>query len=169
MSYVKLPTTVQDHAVGFQSVNQAIDNNSALYVHFRAKHSVGVDGNSPYGRPLSAVGRHDDILIARSVADFKVDTSLPTPALSTVVSGPIFGGLTYTRLGTGQWQIFIATPQLYAATALMKSSASVDYKATCYRTTSLTQGPSFIVSTWNVATAALANLPFSLIVWTQIA
>jgi hypothetical protein len=169
MSYLKLPTTTQDHCIGYQSVVQAINNNGAMVDAFDAKHSVGVGGNSPYGQPTRAVGRHDDAFIARSVAEFEVDTSLPTPALSAIVSGPIFGSLAYTRLGTGQWQIFIATPQLYAAVALLKSSSSVDRKATCYRTTSLTQGPSIIVSTWNIATPALENLDFSLIVWTQAA
>lgn len=168
MSYVKLPTTTQDHCVGYQSVNQAIDNNTLLFQVFDEKHSTGVDGNSPYGRPTLAVGRHDDILIARSVADFDVDTAaLPQPTLRLIVGGPIFGSLVFTRIAAGQWQIFFSTPQLYGAAALMKSSSSVDRKATCYRSTSLTQGPSVIVSTWNVATASLADLPFSLIVWTQ--
>jgi hypothetical protein len=172
VSYLKLPLTTQDHCVGYQSVVQAINNNGALVDAFDAKHSIGVGGESPYGQPTKAIGRHDDILIARSVADFDVDTTLPIPALSTIVTGPVLvglGGLNYTRLGTGQWQIFLATPQLYAAVALMKSTASSDRKATCYRATSLTQGPSVIVSTWNVATPALADLPFSLIVWTQAA
>lgn len=169
MSYLKLPTTTQDHAIGYQSVAQAVDNNAALASVFDAKHSTGVDGNSPPGQPTRAVGRHDDILIARSVADFAVDTSRPTPTLSAVVSGPIFGFLSYARLATGQWQIFLATPQLYAAVALMKSTTSVDRKATCFRSTSITRGPSIIVSTWNVATPALEDLDFSLIVWTQSA
>lgn len=169
MSYLKLPLTTQDHAVGFQSVNQAIDNNNFLETHFDTKHSIGVDGNSPYGQPARAVGRHDDILIARSVLEVSVDTSLSTPALSLVVSGPIFWPFNYVRLATGQWQIFLATPLLYAAVALMKSTTSVDYKATCYRNTSTTQGPSVIVSTWNIATPALEDLPFSLVVWTQAA
>jgi hypothetical protein len=168
VSYLKLPTTTQDHAIGSVTVGQMVDNNAALCAHFDAKHSIGVGGTSPYGRPVQAVGRHDDILIARSVAEFSVNTSLPIPALSAIVTGPVFGW-TFTRLGTGQWQIFLATPQLYAAVALLKSSSSVDRKATCYTTTSLTQGPNVIISTWNVATAALADLPFSLIVWTQAA
>ena len=169
MSYLKLPTTTQDHAVGFQSVNQAIDNNNALKAHFATKHSVGIDGFSPQYKPTLAVGRHNDILIARTVAEIDVDTSLPTPTLSAVVSGPCLGALQYARLGTGQWQIFFTTPQLFAAVGLMKSSSSVDRKATVYRSTSLTQGPSVIVTTWDVAAAAPDDLPFSLILWTQAA
>lgn len=168
MSYAKLPTTVQDHAIGFQSVNQATNNNSALFVQFRAKHSIGIDGNSPYGQPTKAVGRHDDILIARSVAELDVDTTLPTPALQVILLGPLFGPFVYTRLGTGQWQIFLSTAQLFGAVALLKSSSSVDRKATCYRASSPSVGPSIIVSTWDVATAARADLPFSIVVWTQL-
>lgn len=169
MSYLKLPKTTQDHCVGFQSVVQAIDNNAALVAAFDLRHSIGVGGNSPLGQPTRALGRHDDILVARSVADFTVATTLPTPRLSTLVAGPIFGSLAYTRLATGQWQIFLATPQLFAAVALMKSTTSSDRKATCYVATSPSTGPSVIVSTWNIATPALEDLPFSLAVWTQAA
>ncbi len=167
MSYLKLPTTIQDHCVGYQSVVQVIANNVAMVDAFDAKHSIGVGGDSPYGRPAEAVGRHDDILIARSVADFEVNIGLAIPALTTLVSGPIFGTAISTRLGTGQWQIYIATPQLYGAVALMKSVGSCDYKATCYRTSGFSTGPSIIVSTWNVATASLEDQPFSLVVWTS--
>jgi len=169
VSYVKLPKTTQDHCVGYQSVVQAIENNAALVVAFDEKHSIGIAGESPVGQPAKALGRHDDILIARSVADLTVDTTLPTPRLSALVSGPIFGALVYTRLAVGQWQVFIATPQLFAAVALMKSTASVDRKATCYRVSSTTTGPSIIVSTWQIDTGVwvMADLPFSLIVWTQ--
>lgn len=172
MSYVKLFTTVQDHAVGQQSVVQAIDNNAALLTAFDAKHSIGIGGESPYGFPAKALGRHDDILIARSVADFEIDNTTTTTRLKALVSGHIFGSLVYSRLAAGQWQILIATPQLFGAVALMKSTASVDYKANCYRVSSTTTGANIIVSTWNVnsgGTAALADLPFSLVVWTEIA
>lgn len=168
MSYLKLPTTTSDHCVGYQSVVQAINNNAALVDAFDSKHSIGIGGNSPHGLPTFALGRHDDILIARSVADFTVDTTLPTPRLSTLVSGAIFGSLAYTRLAVGHWQIFLGTPQLFAAVALMRSTASSDRKATCYIATSPSTGPSVIVSTWNVATPALEDLPFSLAVWTEL-
>lgn len=170
MSYLKLPKTTSDHAVGFQSINQAIDNNAALLAAFDARHAIGVGGNSPYGFPTRAVGRHDDVLIARSVADFAVDTSLPTPTLVALLAGPIFGALFYTRLGTGQWRIYVSSAQRIAAVALMKSSASVDYKANCYVSYAPTTGPSVTVSTWNInsgSTPALADINFSLAVWTE--
>lgn len=165
MSYLKLFTTVQDHAVGFQSVNQAIDNDDALNAAFDLSHSIGINGNSPPGYPTKAIGRHDDILIARTVANFTVDTTLAVPTLSAIVAGPVFGSLYYTRLAAGQWQIFLATPQLFAAVALMTSTASVDRKATCFRVGTI---PSIIVSTWVVSTATLTDLPFQLQIWTQL-
>lgn len=167
MSYLKLPKTTQDHAVGLQSVNQAVDNNAELLTVFDLKHAIGINGNSPYGFPLRAIGRHEDMLIARSVADFEVDTAPLTPRLVGRVLGPVFGALFFTRLAVGQWQIFINSPQLFAAVALSKSTASVDRKTTCFRTSTPSTGASLIVSTWNVATAALTDLPFSLVVWTQ--
>lgn len=167
MSYVKLPFTCQDHAVGLQSVNQAIDNNDAHYAAIDAMHSMGVNGDSPYGRPLQALGRHDDILIARSTSDFQIST-LPTPTLLPKVLGPMFGSLSYQRLAVGQWRIFIATPQLFGAVALMKAAAVQDYKANCFTVSDPSLGPSVIVTTWNIAGGpAAADLPFSLTVWAQ--
>lgn len=166
MSYVKLPKTTSDHAIGFQSVVQAVDNNAALVTAFDAAHSIGIDGDSQYGFPLRAVGRHDDILIARTVADFTVASS----TLGLSVGGPLFGSrLNYSRLGTGQWMIYLATNQLFGAVALMKSTASSDYKANCYASYSPSTGPAVTVSTWNIATPALEDLPFSLVLWTQVA
>lgn len=167
---MKLPATVTDHCVGYQSVVQAIENNAALVTAFDAKHSIGIGGESPYGFPTRAVGRHDDILIARSVADFAVDAAILTPVLVPRVSGAILATLAYARLGVGQWQIFLATAQLYGVIALMKSTASVDQKATCYRTASPSSGPSVIVSTWldTAGVWAMEDLPFSLVVWTQV-
>ena len=165
---MKLFKTVQDHAVGFQSVNQAIDNHDALKTLFDVKHAIGVNGNSPYLQPTRSVGRHDDMVIARSVADFKVDTTLVTPALVPYVSGPLFSPLLYQRLAVGSWRIFIGTAQLLGAVALMKSSASVDYKANCFVNVDPVQGPSIYVTTWNVPTPITADLPFSLQVWTQV-
>ncbi len=168
MSYLKLPKTTMGHAVGYQTVNQAIDNNAALVTAFDAKHSLGVGGSSPYGFPTYAVGRHDDILIARTVVDFYVDTSPLVPLLTIRVGGPVLGSLLrYTRLATGQWRIFLATGQLFGCVALMKSTASVDRKATCYATYDPAIGPSVIVSTWNVATPTLSDFDFSMQIWTQ--
>lgn len=167
MSYLKLPKTCSDHAVGYQSVVQAVENNAALVTAFDAKHSIGIAGGSPFGLPTLALGRHDDILIARSAADFTVDTAPITPILVSLLAGPVFGALQYARLAVGQWQIWLATPQLFAAVALMKSTATADYKATCYAVSNPSTGPSIIVSTWDIATATLDDLPFSLVVWTQ--
>lgn len=171
MSYVKLPKTTQDHFVGYQSVNQAIDNNAALLSLYDAKHAQGVGGFNAQMRPLNAIGRHDDILIARSVGEFDVDTTLATPSLKPRMLGPLFGSLQYDRLAAGQWRIYLASPQLVGAVALMKSSASVDEKATCYTVYDTSRGPSVIVTTWlrDSGAWAPADLPFSLIVWAQTA
>lgn len=171
MSYLKLPKTTSDHAVGLQSLNQAIDNNEALLTAFDAKHSIGVGGNSPYGAPTRAIGRHDDPLIARTVADFYVDTSVQTPVLTMRVGGPVFGALRYLRIATGQWRIYIATAQLFGAVALTKASATVDYKANCYISYDPTTGPAVTVSTWDInsgAVPSLEDLNFSLVIWTQL-
>lgn len=165
MAYSKLFLTTQDHAIGFQSMNQAIDNNAALKDLYEAKHSLGVGGNSPYGFPLRSVGRHDDIVIARSVSRYGVDTSLAVPALTVLQPGsmPSFA----QRMGTGQWRIFVSTPQLFGAVALMESSASIDRKASVYPAYDPATGPQVIVTTRSAW--AEADLPFSLIIWAQAA
>ena len=125
MSYVKLFKKVQDHAVGIQSLNQAIDNNAALLAQFDAKHSVSFSSSSSvFRRP----GRHDDPLVARTVARFSVDTSRAVPTLDPIVSGPVFGGLCFMRMQAGQWRIYIAAPQLFFAVALCESTAAIDRK-----------------------------------------
>lgn len=169
MSYLKLPKTTQDHAVGFQSVNQAIDNNAALLAAFDLRHSIGVGGNSPYGAPTRAVGRHDDILIARTVVDFAVDTSRADPALQVITGGSLLVGGFVDRIAAGEWILHLATAQLFAAVALMKSTASVDRKATCYRTSSPSTGPAIYITTWDRSGGSWApdDLPFSLVLWTQ--
>ncbi len=169
MSYLKLPKTTMDHAVGFQSINQAIDNNDALFSQFDFRHSVGVGGNSPFGFPTRALGRHDDILIARTVADFAIDTARADPVLVPYVSGPVLGALNYVRLAVGQWRIFIASAQLVGVVGLMKSTGSVDYKANCLMSYDPSTGPAVTVSTWDVASAMTVDLPFSLVIWTQTA
>lgn len=170
MAYTKLFKVCQDAPLGYQSVNQAVDNNTALKDLYNEKHSIGVGGNNIYGVPLLNIGRHDDILIARTVAHFTVDTTAPTPTLSTTMSGPMFGsGVQYQRLGTGQWRLFVSTPQRFGATALCRSTASIDRKASCYVTYGGTSGPSIIVTTWEVdaGTFVETDLDFSLAIWAQ--
>jgi hypothetical protein len=168
VSYAKLFLTCQDHAVGLQSVNQAMDNQDALYAAIDSKHSLGVGGDSPYGQPTRALGRHDDILIARTVAHFSVDATPVVPRLAMSVGGPVLGNLAYVRLAVGQWRIYLSTPQLFGAVALMQSSASVDYKANCLTSYDPATGHFVTVTTWNIAGGPIAlDLPFSLVLWTQ--
>jgi len=166
VSYVKLPKTTQDHAVGYQSVNQARDNDAALFAQFDAKHSVDF---AAAGSVFRATGRHDDPLIARSVLRCSVETARAVPTLAPIVSGPVFGRLAFTRLQQGQWRIYIATPQLFFAVALCESTAAVDRKATAYRTYDPSTGPAVIVTTWErvAGTWTPTDLAFSLVVWCE--
>lgn len=169
MSYVKLFQTVQDHAVGFQSINQARDNNTALSTLLDAKHSTGVNGQSPPGRPFEAVGRHDDICIARTVAHLVVDDLVVPTRLRALVTGPMLPILVAQQLQMGQWQIFVSTPSVFAAVATPVSTATVDRKATAYLTQSPSQGPSVIVTTWeqDAGSWAMTDYDFSLVFWAK--
>ena len=167
MSYLKLFKTTQDHAVGVQSVNQASDNNDAMKDLYDAKHSLGVDGYNTGGfsNPFRAVGRHDDQLVARTVARFRIDSTAVVPVASTIISGPMLSLSTALRMGTGQWRIFVYTPQLFGAVALIEGAPAVDLKATCLLEFNPATGPCVVVSTWDVASAAKADYGFSLILW----
>jgi len=171
VSYLKLFKMVADFALGFQSINQARDNGEAIKDLYAVRHAMGINGFNPPSGNVAAqrIGKHNDILIARSVADFEVDTALATPVLVPRVAGPVFGNLFAQRMAAGQWRIFIATPRLFAAVALLKSTASVDRKANCYVAFDPNRGPSIIVTTWeqDIGTWTKADLPFSLAVWTQ--
>lgn len=164
MSYVKLPKGVSDYAVGYQSVNQMLDNNRALFDQFDAKHSVGVGGVN-FGDPFMSPGKHDDILVARTVADFAVDTTGPTVSAYNLVSGPmIFEPPEY--LADGKWKVLITTPRLFGAIATIKETSMVDRYAQARVFMDLS-GPYIIVTTWNVGTGALDNYDFSLCIWAE--
>lgn len=168
MSYVKLPKVTQDYAVGFQSVNQARDNNTALLAQLDAKHSIGAGGQSPPGRPFEAVGRHDDIVIARTVAHFTVDSAVVPTRLRQLVTGPMLPVLVAQQLQTGQWQIFVSTPHLFWAHATPTASSAVGRKATAYLTQTPDQGASIIVTTWERgASWAKTDFDFSLVFWAK--
>ena len=162
MSYTKLPTTVQDNAIGFQSVNQAINNNSALKDQFELRHLL--QGGTYSGGAFFREGRHNDALIARTVVRYTIDTTLPTIWAAKVMGGPLLDFGLPIRMGNGQWRINVRASQLVGAVALANASAVVDRKATCLVQSGPTQ-PSVVVSTWNVATALLEDFDFTLAIY----
>lgn len=165
MSYLKLPKTCSDHAIGIQSVNQALDNNRALYYdQFDPKHSVGIDGNA-YGDPFLTPGRHDDVLISRAVADFAIDSTGLTPVLLPLMNGPLI--FSTSRVAVGKWKIYVTTPQLVSACATIKGpTASVARDAMCFVGVG-SIGVYVTVSTWNVNSGVLADYDFSLALWSR--
>ncbi|HEY0882163.1 MAG TPA: hypothetical protein VGD87_11560 [Archangium sp.] len=164
MSYLRLFKVTSDFALGFQTLNQALENNRALYEQLDAKHSVG---NTAFGSPdpFLGPGKHDDFRVARTVADFAIDTTTPVPSALSKVSGPmILGAVTY--IVDGLWKISMTSPRLFGAIASVRATATADRWAQC-RVYQDTQGPYVLVSTWDVGSAALANYDFSLVIWAQ--
>ena len=166
MSYSKPFLTTSDHAVGFQCVNRAIDNNRALFFDYvEPKHATGRDPADVF----IGKGRHDDVLIARTVADFLfVTATLATgpEQLFAEVSGPMIVGAP-VRMKTGQWKIYISTPQLFSAAATIKgATAGNSRQASCFVLVD-SVGPYVIVSTWNVSGGVLADYDFSLVLWSR--
>jgi len=164
MSYVKLPKGVSDYAVGYQSVNQALDNNAALYEQVDARHSTGV-GGAAYGDPFLAPGQHDDILVARTVADVFVDATGAAVLSYLLLNGPIINGAPQ-YVADGKWKIYVSTPQLVGAVATIKETSLVDRYAQC-RVSNDTNGPYVMVTTWDVASGTLVNVDFSLALWSD--
>ena len=168
MTYVKIPKTVRDHAVGYQSVNQANDNGEDLLTLYAAKHAVpgktATAGANFWVRNFA--GKHNDTRIARATADFFVDsTSGVTPALGARMSSGIFGGLAPQRIGTGQWRIYLATSANFFCVATPRATTGVERKATCF----ISSGPNgslVIVSTWERTPSwTRTDFNFSLAVW----
>lgn len=161
--YTKLHLVCQDFAVGLQSANTVIDNNQALWERLDKRHAVGIQGNDAFLGP----GRHDDVLIARTVADFTV-VSGPSgdDLLFSLLSGPLIFEAPIA-LSTGQWLIYVTTPRPFTAKATIKgASASRARDATCL-VRSDPAGPYVVVSTWDVESVALAAYDFSLVLWSQ--
>lgn len=168
MSYVKLPTTVSDHAIGFQTVNQANDNGEALLDLYAEKHMVPTTATA--GAPFwqrNVFGKHNDPLIERGNADFYVDsTSGVTPVLGARLSSGIFGA-TAQRVDVGVWRVYIAAPQVFFAVATPRATAAGERKANCFISYG-PYGPLILVSTWEKSGSwATADYDFGLCVWGQ--
>lgn len=168
MSYVKLFTTVSDHAIGIQSVNQAVDNSQALYDHLDLRHAVEAGAISGGDISLQA-GKHDDIRIARTVIDLRVDTATSPTRLIQLVSGRLVGG-TIVRLATGVWKFPVTSNSMIGVVGTAKSAA-VGYRHVGCTVSSEGGGPSFpartyiTARTWNILTGAPEEFDFSLVIW----
>lgn len=163
MSYEKGFLSTQDHAVGMQCVDRAVGNQQALFfTYLDTNHAVGTGYNDPFMSP----GRHDDVLIARTVADFYIDTTLVTPQAFVLVGGPmLFSGA--VRVDTGQWKIYVTTQAIFGAKATIRgASAGVPRDAMCFITME-SAGPYVTVSTWNLNGGTLADYDFSLVLWSE--
>lgn len=166
MAYEKPFTTVQDFPLGYQSVNRLRDNNVAMNDLWDLRHSIGTAGYAPVSdNPLDKVGRHDDILVARTVAQFQVDTT--TLELVPLITGPMLPVFTVTRIQVGEWIIYVRSRALFGAVATVKATASGPRKATCQ--VRYAQAPNVIVNTWDVATATRGDYDFTLTMWAEYA
>jgi hypothetical protein len=164
MAYEKPFLSVSNHAVGLQCVNRALENNRALYSdQFDPNHSPGLGGGS-VGDPFLAPGRHDDPLIARTVADFAYDATYGY--VITLVSGPmIFSGA--QRLAAGRYEVRVTTPRLFYAFAAIKGPSTGNPRTATCLVTSTNNGPKVTVSTWNVAGGVIADCDFSLVLFAE--
>ena len=113
MSYVKLFNVCSDFALGIQTLNQAIDNNKALLDQFDLRHRVD------RGSSVFPPGKHDDPLIARSVADYYVSTSNGVTTAAPFFAGQFISAAP-VRIGVGQWRIYLYTRTIVSAIATVK-------------------------------------------------
>lgn len=167
MAYEKPFLTTQDHAVGVQTINRALENNRALLEdQFDPGHSIG---NGAFGSadPFLGPGRHDDPVISRTV----LDVTITGGVLRVNMSGPliVFG---VVRVATGQWQLRLSNRRLVSAFATIRgTSAGHARTATCiYTPLSTTDdgdaGPFLTVTTWHVVSSALEDADFTVVMHT---
>jgi len=168
MAYEKGYLVTQDKCVGTQSVNRVIENNRAIQSAWAAKHNAeaGPLSISLPTNPLYKVGRHNDILIARSVCDFDVVTTGTVTTLAANVPGAIVAVGANSRLDFGYWLLYVGTPQLFGAIATIKADSNTEYKATC-RIVQSNAGKWLYVQTWDVSVPERVDIGFSVAVWTQ--
>lgn len=168
MSYVKLFTTVSDHAIGIQSVNQAVDNAQSLYDQFDLRHAAET-GALGGGDVFLQVGKHDDIRVSRTVIDFKLDAAASPMRLMQLLSGRIVGGA-IERLSVGVWKIPVATSNIVGVVGTAKATSS-GYRHVGCTMSSEGGGPSFpartyiTARTWSILTGAPEDFDFSLVIW----
>lgn len=162
MSYAKLHAVVSDFAVGLQSVNQAIDNNAAIFSQFNARH-----GTEYLPSTFQQAGFHDDLLIARTVIRCTIDTTGVEPRLVTQLNGPLFPSAVgdAIRIGVGRWRLRLRVTNLYAAVPMLESATATDRLVNCLLEGVGTAAPTIQVSTWNVAAAARADYAFMIGIW----
>ena len=159
-TYSRLPKGVADFPVGIAAVNQAIDNNTALYEAWKALHGIIPPGITS-ANPLTYFGRHNDVNIARSTASFTIDTSAASPALASSFMGPVFirGSV---RAGVGSWTLYLTGCQLYGVlTSPIYNGSMVPTKVTAS-----VSGTALSITTQVLSGTAfvMADVPFSVTV-----
>lgn len=160
MSYVKLFTVCSDFALGFQTLNQGLDNNRAIYDQFDVGHSVG---RVAWGSPdaILGKGRHDDPLVARTVVDVEIDSNGDPFGLLT---GPLMVGVTHLAAGT--WRVQIGTGRIFYAFATIKgATAGVARQASAH--VAIGASPYVDVSTWNCSAGEKTDYSWSLVVYAE--
>ncbi len=99
MAFTKLYKVIQDHALGYQSINTAADNDLAIYEDFNEEHGSGLSASTSWFQRL---GRHNAPTIPRAVANVQVRTSavgVVVPVMSAVSQSEII--LSVRRESTG--------------------------------------------------------------------
>jgi len=174
MAYNKPFTVCQNFPVGIQSVNRLIDNNQALYDLWTVKHGTRDDGSrdATLLDYATRFGRHNDILVARSVSHFTVETYADgTKYLQEQTTGRMTRAT--ERLGTGHWRIYLSVYDVFGGVATGYATSVVDRKVMVRTAISIGSPPLSLpgyvdVSTWNVATPARLDFDFSLEFWSKV-
>ena len=165
MAYEKPFLSVSDHAVGLQCVNRALENNRALFEdQFDPGHSAGLGGTAQ-SDPFFSPGRHDDPLVARTVANFSVSTVVDE-ALA-IVTGPFLFGAP-EKLDIGQWLIDINAAVVTKCYAVpLKATNGNPHAATCRIGTGDGGSSAVYVSTWDIIAGAPADIDFALVIFSE--
>jgi len=125
MAYSKLPKVIQDTGLGYQSINQANDNNAQLREAYAEGHGPFAGGgvSSIWSKP----GQHDNLLICRTVIRIYQATYVITPEPMVLAAGPgmpAVGG--WILGGGGRYSISVALDNLKAIiTAEQPDSSAV--------------------------------------------
>lgn len=163
MAYSKLPKVVQDYPLGYQDLNQAIDNNAALRDLYDAKHGAREPSQLGANR-WALAGVHDDVHVARTVARVTVATvaTVVTPTLE--VTGLAITGV--TRVGTGQYALAVSGLASWWA-AVTAEGTTTQRKTISYRVQPTGGQHEIYVTTMELGSGLFqeADYGFDVVVW----
>lgn len=171
MAYSKLAKVCQDYPLGYQDINQAIDNNAAIRDLWDVRHGLLEPASGAGGGrlPWTVAGRHDDFFVPRSVALVEVGSSGGVIFGEMTVDGDAFGDI--VRISTGKWILNINNLTAWWAVAQCMGGTTTQRRLNLHRSVPTTGQHALYISTYELSSGAFVetDIDFSVSVFGTLA